>query len=139
MVPMDDGAESKPIAVAVCTLLGEAGFSNFCAPDPAIYESSKGEPAIVATHGSDSGWLYPLANTFFVEKPASCVPHEDIACYELLEGQSRGQLLLHLKAAGAGAKGGKAAKLEFGFAKVEAGRLRSYLSKSGIKVNFQSC
>ncbi|GAX72827.1 hypothetical protein CEUSTIGMA_g282.t1 [Chlamydomonas eustigma] len=127
MLPGEDGQpEQQQVPVSLCLLLGKAGLTApFLSPEESVYKSRSDAPAIVAVHGNGTGWLYPMQDAFYVEKPIACLRHEDVAAYEVTSGMSRSELVLHMN---------EGPIKSFGFDKAELPRLQTYLEKSIIKV-----
>lgn len=83
---------------------------------------------------ANQGHLFPMAGVlFFIERPGLCIPHRDIASYEVLRAESSfssSELVLYMKP-GRGAY----ERYEFTFSRPELGKLLTYLEQAKLKAS----
>ena len=83
---------------------------------------------------ANQGHLFPMAGVlFFIERPGLCIPHRDIASYEVLRAESSfssSELVLYMKP-----DRGQYERYEFSFARPELGKLLTYLEEARLKVS----
>ena len=140
----NQGSIALPLGLSSSQPCSNCLIPCVCTPPPDA-------PALQATHIVDQGSLYPLERGFFfVEKPALCILHKDVQCFEMLRTEAINRvstLVLHLRPkAGTGSgeeeeaarvtKKSAAAgnPIEFTFDQSEAGRMLTYLENRKIKV-----
>ena len=93
-----------------------------------------GGPSLEVAFKANQGHLFPMEGVlFFIERPGLCIPHRDIASYEVLRAESSfssSELVLYMKP-----DRGQYERYEFSFARPELGKLLTYLEEARLKVS----